>query len=73
MISVVVIWTGSIGHSPDDLSTYEQTHHFAHTNVKSAKRTTVARVRRWHGDINVIAVLVNPDESTIEQARGSHA
>jgi len=67
--SVVVIWKGSVCHSPDDLSTYEQTHHFAHTNVKSAKRTTVARVRRWHGDINVVAVLVNPDESTLQQAR----
>jgi len=66
---VVVIWKGSICHSPDDLSTYEQTHHFAHANVKSAKRTTVARVRRWHGDIKVVAVLVNPDESTLQQAR----
>ena len=68
--SVVVIWKGSICHAPDDLSTYEQTHHFAHANVKSAKRTTVARVRRWHGDINVVAVLVNPDELSLQEARG---
>lgn len=64
--TVWVIWTGSIGHEPSiDLA--EQKHVFQHGNTKSARRTTLARLRRWHGEITVLAVLVNADDATIER------
>lgn len=65
--TIVLIWAGLIYHQPTgDL--FEQTHEFAHGNVKSARRTALARVRRWHGDVRLLAVMVNPTEQQRTEA-----
>lgn len=67
MTTIVLIWSGLICHeTTSDL--FEQAHEFTHGNVKSARRTALARVRRWHGDVRLLAVMVNPTEQQRTEA-----
>jgi hypothetical protein len=63
--TIYLVWSNSIHF---DEGTCEQQHVFAHGNVKSARRTALARIRRWHGDVHFLAVLVNPTEQEQEEA-----
>ena len=63
--TIYLVWSDSI-HFND--GTCEQAHVFAHGNVKSARRTALARIRRRHGEVTFLAVLVNPTEQEQQEA-----